>query len=168
MDRLIIPLKSGRMLASSGYWCILATVLAAGSLLSAADKGLDSTAGKVTIAFGLLWTIVTGRLAWEAGRRLFSPGLVIDPDGFEFVGKRWRWTDIDALRMVETSDGESRSRRIYVRLRTDDPARRKWVETPVDIQDFTTDGEPLETILRRWLKRYGSGAYVDTDVEDVP
>jgi len=69
--------------------------------------------------------------------------------------------------MVEKHDDESRSMRIHVRLRTGGPAHPRWVQTPIDTQDFETGGESLEPILRRWLKRYGSASPVRADPEEL-
>lgn len=173
----MIPLRRWRALGSTLYWVALfgLMLLSFGSAFVA--KGWDAKLRvdgwgaawlSVYVAFGLLWIVVTWISARRAVRILASPGLRLDDNGFEFLGERWRWNDIAAIDRVESSDGEGgKDVNIRVTPRPENVTRSDAQVTGIDPRQFDW-AEPLEDVLRDWLRRYGLPSASGAEPRSLP
>jgi hypothetical protein len=150
-DELVIPGKRWRLLCSSGGYSLLALGSAGASVTSLAR-------GEMLYGLGLgLLAVCAGYFARGEVRKLLSRGLVLNANGFEFDGRQWCWSEISriAASVQESTFNYSRTI-IELTMRPEYAKRENPVQTPIDVANFMTGGEPLESIMRRWQKRYGT------------
>lgn len=140
MDELLIPLKRSRRIRGvlgPLVLLLLGPVGVAVGLPAAHARNPNPPAFTgVMIGFavvlGLVVLVVGGLLTWTVYQRVRiarSPGIRLDDNGFEFMGRAWRWADVD-----DVTDAIS--------------------VLPVKPTDFDTGGQPLDEVLRNWSHRY--------------
>jgi hypothetical protein len=140
MDELLIPLKRSRRIRGVlGPLVLLllgpvgvAVGLPVAHLRNPQPPAFTGLMIGFAVVVGLIVVTIGGLLGWTVYQRVRiarSPGIMLDGNGFEFMGRTGRWADVEDVTDVIS-------------------------QLPVKPSDFDTGGQPLDDVLRNWLQRY--------------
>ncbi len=159
-DELVIPPRRSRVFGRSAYSLTRFGMLAVCALAIPylmAERGWFAVL--ISGSFAALFAVVAGSFAYRDLRILFSRGLILRSNDFQFLRNRWSWNDMTDIALHEEPDGEGGIKsRIVVLFRPEYSAPSAPSLTTIDPGDFNTGGEPLTLILQQWQRRYGNGS----------
>jgi hypothetical protein len=171
-DELVIPVERWRVLAGSAKFVLAFLIIPVVLATALANSGLGGVEKMLGVLAALAALGVCAYFAREELQKLSSPGLVLNTVGFEFLGRQWSWREIKRIEAVEDRFEGVSTTIIKVMMRpgfAQSPHPVPYfADTPIVVNQFRTGGEPLEGILKRWLKRYGTPAPSDPERPDEP